>query len=178
MRWSNILAAVGVIAGAIFAVSDEAPNLLAHCEAQSQDSYARMLILALLFCIHCLVLSAGAYVVLRLGRVGKGILQRIAGVVGVVAAAFAVGFCMAIADPVLHYFVVASCAAFDVCSGPGFANSLMRGTYAAANWPNTPVAVFMVTVFTTVAFVVQDIARREHNVPAQPGANQPAKLGP
>jgi hypothetical protein len=169
MRWSTLVAAVGVVAGAAFAAYDEAQNLLAQCEAQSQDWYARVLILALLFSMHCMVLSAGAYAILRLSPVGKGTLKRLAEVATVVVVALAVGFCVAIVDPVLNYLVAVSCTALEACSQDGFADSLMRGAQVAADWPNTPVAVFMVSLFGMGAFLVQEVTHREHNASVRRG---------
>jgi hypothetical protein len=169
MRWSTTLAAIGVVAGAVFAVHDEAQTLLEQCEPQSLDWYARMLVLAALFSMHSLVLSAGAYSVLLLGDIGEGFLKRTAEIAYVVLIAVAVGFLMAIADPILNYLVAASCSALDACIQPGIAQSLLRGANAATAWPNTPVAVFMVTLFGMGAFVVQDIARRERNALARRG---------
>ena len=97
-------------------------NLLAQCEPHSQDWYARVLILALLFCVHGLVLSVGAYAVLRLTLVRKGVLRRLVEVTSVVVVALAVGFCMTIADPVLNYVVAVSCSGLSstlMPSSPG-----------------------------------------------------------
>ena len=167
MRWSKLLAVLGVVAGAAFAAHDEALNLLATCELHSQDWYARILVLVLLFSLHCLVLSAGAYAVLKLSRVGEGVIKRLAEIVVVIAVALAVGFCMAIVDPVLNYLVAVSCASLEVCSRPGFANSFMQGSQAATDWPNTPVAVFMVTLFGMGALLVQEVMQREHKLAAR-----------
>ncbi len=163
MRWSKLLAVLGVVAGAAFAAHDEALNLLATCEVHSQDWYARILVLALLFSLHCLVLSAGAYVVIKLSHVRSGVIKRLTEITVVVVVALAVGFCMAIVDPVLNYLVAVSCTSFEVCSRPGFANSFMQGTRAAADWPNTPVAVFMVTLFGMGALLVQEVMHREQS---------------
>jgi len=169
MRWSSLIAAVGVIAGAAFAVQDEARNLLAQCEVQGQDWYAWILVLAVLFSMYCLVLSAGAYAVLQLRVGGKSALKRFSEIAVVMLVALAVGFCIAIADPVLNYLVAASCSALQLCSQPGFLNSLLRGANVAANWPNTPVAVFMITLFGMWALLVQEVADRELNASALRG---------
>ena len=169
MRWSTLVAAIGVVAGAAFATYDEAQSLLAQCEAQSQDWYARVLVLALLFSMHCIILSAGVYAILRLSPVGNGALKRLAQVATVVIVALAVGFSMAIVDPVLNYLVAVSCTALEACSQGGFANSLMRGAQVAADWPNTPVAVFMVSLFGMGAFLVQEVTHREHNASVRRG---------
>ena len=167
MRWSKLLALVGVLAGAAFATHDEALNLLANCEVHSQDWYARTLVLALLFSLHSLVLWAGACAVLKLSHAGKGAVKRFAEIAGVIVVALAVGFCMAIVDPVLNYLVALACSTLEVCSRPGFPNSVMQGARAAANWPNTPVAVFMVTLFGMGAFLVQEVLHREHKLAAR-----------
>lgn len=169
MRWSKLLAVLGVVAGASFAAHDEALNFLSQCDVHSRDWYARMLVLALLFSLHCLALSAGAYAVLRLSYVAQGAIKRFAEITGVVAVALAVGFCMSIVDPVLNYLVALLCSALEDCSRPGFANSFMQGARAAADWPNTPVAVFMVTLFGMGAFLVQEVVHRENNVAARRG---------
>jgi hypothetical protein len=167
MWWSKLRAILGVVAGAGFTAHDEALNLLATCELHSQDWYGRVLVLALLFSLNCLVLSAGAYAVLKLSHLGRGVFKRLAEVVLVIVVALAVGFCMAIVDPVLNYLVALSCASLEVCSRPGFANSFMQGARAAADWPNTPVAVFMVTLFGMGAFLVQEVRQREHKLGAR-----------
>jgi hypothetical protein len=169
MRWARLLAAIGVAAGASFAVHDEAQHLLAQCEAGSQDRHARLLILSLLFVMHSLVLSAGAYAVLTFRWVGRGLLLRMGEVAVVLVVALAVGFCMAIVDPVLSYLLASTCSALQACSQHGFAESLLRGADEAANWPNTPIVVFMTSLFAIGAFLVQEVADREHKACAPHG---------
>jgi hypothetical protein len=167
MRWSRLVVAVGVVAGAAFAVTDEADNLLAHCEAHSQDWYARVLLLAVLFVLHSTVLTAAGYAVLKLSLASKQLLKRLAEIGIAAAIALAVGFLMAIADPVMYYALSVLCAFMDACHQPGFAESLLRGSSVAAAWPNTPVATFMVTLFFTGALVAQEVVLREAPSSAQ-----------
>jgi hypothetical protein len=161
MRWSRLVVAIGVVAGAAFAVLDEAENLLAQCEPQSQDWFARVLLLAVLFALHSAVLSAAGYLVLKFSLASKQLLKRLAEIGVAVAIALAVGFCMAVADPMLYYALSALCSFMDACQQPGLAQSLLRGSSAAASWPNTPVATLMVTLFFLGALVVQEFVLRE-----------------
>jgi hypothetical protein len=167
MRWSRFVVAVGVVAGAAFAVSDEAQNLLAQCEAQSQDWYARVALLAVLFLLHSTVLAAAGYLVLKLSLASKQLLKRLAEIGFAAAIALAVGFLMAIADPALYYALSALCAFMDDCQQPGFAESLLRGSSVAAGWPNTPVATFTVTLFFIGALLAQEVVLREADSSAQ-----------
>ncbi len=167
MRWSRLVVAIGVVAGAAFAVSDEAENLLAQCEPQSQDWYARVLLLALLFALHSTVLTAAGYLVLKLSLASKQLLKRLAEIGVAAAIALAVGFLMAVADPMLHYALSALCSFLDACQQPGLAQSFLRGSSAAASWPNTPVATLMVTLFFLGALVAQEVVLREASSSAQ-----------
>lgn len=161
MRWSRLFAALGVVAGASFATYDEAQNLLAACEVQSQDWYARLLLLAVLFCMHSVVLSVGALLVLKYTSPSRGSLWRMLEIALTVSLALLVGLGMAIADPVLNFFVAIGCTGLGSCVEPGFARSLSQAAQEAVRWPNTPVAVFMVTLFGVGAFLVQAVVQRE-----------------
>ena len=131
MRWSRLFAALGVVAGASFAAYDEAKHLLAACEVHSQDWYARLLILSMLFCIHGLVLSAGALLVLKFTGVSRGILWRFVDVSITVSLALAVGLGTAIADPVLNFLVAVGCKGLGSCVEPGLARSLSQAAHEA-----------------------------------------------
>lgn len=167
MRWSRFVAVLGVVAGASFATYDEAQNLLATCEVQSQDGYARLLILSVLFGMHGMILSVGALLVLKYTRSGRGALWRVLEIAITVSLALVVGLGMAIADPVLNFVVAIGCTALVSCVEPGFARSLSHVAQAAVDWPNTPVAVFMVTLFGLGAFSVQALVERERATPGR-----------
>jgi hypothetical protein len=169
MRWSRLIATIGVASGSAFAVIDEAQNLLEQCEVQSQAWYARLLILALLFVLHGWILSAGAITVTRLDPFAQGLLKRLAALAGVVAVAVMVGFSMNIVDPVLSFLIAAPCSALEACIQPGFAHSLSQGARAAVTWSNTPMAVFMIQLFTIGALFVQGVAHHERSTSARLG---------
>ncbi|MCA0175292.1 MAG: hypothetical protein LCH73_03230 [Proteobacteria bacterium] len=161
MRWSRLIAVVGVAAGTGFASYDEGANLLAACEPFGLDWYVRVFVLGLLTLTYAGVLSAGAFLILRCTGRRRGFFGSMVEMVITIAVALMVGFGMAIADPVISYVVAAACTQAFACTGSEILGSFRSAINVAANWPNTPVAGFMVTLFVVGAFVVQDVLLRE-----------------
>jgi hypothetical protein len=161
MRWSRFLAAVGVTAGASFATYDEALNLLVGCEVQSPQWYARLVVLAMLFLTYAAILAAGAAPILLYTGRSRKVLRRLIDIAVAIVVALAVAMALLIADPLLSYAASSVCSLLSVCTTGSFGSTLRHAFHLAADWPNTPVAVFMVTLFGMGAVLVQGVAERE-----------------
>ena len=161
MQWTKILISIGVLAGASFTINNEAQNLLSTCVADSQDWYARLALLSILFVMHSFFLLTGAYLVLKLRLPGNGILKSIIELVFIFVVAYAVSFCMFIIDNAFSYLISTICNILQSCSQPSFTESFRRGAYQAASWSNAPEASFMGVMFTGAVILVKEIANYE-----------------
>ncbi len=161
MLWSRVFASAGVFAAASFAVYDEAENLLALCEPFELDWYSRVVTLAALFVVHSVILAAGALLIFRHTGRRRGFVGSTLEIAITVAVACVVGFGMALADPLLNFLFASACLLASACTEPGLLRSLHAALDQAARWPNTPVAVFTVTLFGLGAFFLQSVMQRE-----------------
>ena len=164
MQWTRILISIGVLAGASFTISNEAQYLLSSCVFDSQDWFARLALLIVLFVMHSFFLLTGFYLVLILRLPGNGILKSIIELFIIFVVAYAISLCIFIIDNAFSYLISTVCNIFQSCSQPSFTESFRRAAYQAANWSNAPEASFIGVMFTGAVILVKKIAIYERKV--------------